>query len=208
MKITRILSASVLAGAVLLSGTACSMLDGKKDEKISSSSTAPAESQAVETEEAVEAVDEQQAVANTVNGFYAYVSVPENAEVIKQAGEPLKGRGATATDEELNQLVESLPEGFYYFDTSSPDLIKNAYVQLLMGAGVMSSGKMEANVPADVVVVDGDTATIDSSAIETKMDGEKIDVPANADTPALNLKKNESGSWVMIADEITGLTNK
>lgn len=208
MKITRILSASVLAGAVLLSGTACSMLDGKKDEKISSSSTAPAESQAVETEEAVEAVDEQQAVANTVNGFYAYVSVPENAEVIKQAGEPLRGRGATASDEELNQLVESLPEGFYYFDTSSPDLIKNAYVQLLMGAGVMSSGKIEANTPADAVVIDGDTATIDSRAIETKLNGEKIDVPSNADTQALNLKKNESGSWVMVADEISGITNK
>lgn len=208
MKITRILSASVLAGAVLLSGTACSMLDGKKDEKISSSSTAPAESQAVETEEAVEAVDEQQAVANTVNGFYAYVSVPENAEAIKQAGEPLQGRGATASDEELNQLAESLPEGFYYFDTSSPDLIKNAYVQLLMGAGVMSSGKMEANVPADVVVVDGDTATIDSTAIEVMMDGEKIDVPSNADAQALKLKKDESGSWVMVADAISGITKK
>lgn len=206
MKITRILSASVLAGAVLLSGTACSMLDGKKDEKISSSSAAkPAESQAVETSEAV---DEKQAVADTVNGFYAYVSAPENEEKIKQAGEPVRGHGATASDEELNQLVESLPEGFQYFDTSSPELIKNAYVQLLMGAGVMSSGKMEANVPADIVVVDGDTATINSTAIEVKMNGEKIDVPSNAEAQALKLKKNESGSWVMIAEAANEVTAK
>lgn len=195
MKITRILSASVLAGAVLLSGTACSMMDMNKQSESSSSAEAkPSESQSVET-----AVDEQQAVADVVNGYYTYVSTPGNLDEVKQAGEPLKGRGATASDEELNQLVASLPEGFAYFDTSNPELIKNAYVQLLVGAGVMSVANMDMNSPASAVTVEGDTATVNPALVEMTVNGEKVDNSTISSSP-IKLKKNETGSWVMIAD--------
>lgn len=197
MKITRILSASVLAGAVLFSGTACSMLDmGKKSESSSSASAKPSESQSNET-----AVDEQQAVADVVNGYYTYVSTPGNLDEIKQAGEFLKGRGATASEEELNQLVDSLPEGFAYFDTSSPDLTKNAYVQLLVGAGIMSAAKMEMNTPPSAVTVNGDNATVDSTKIEVNVNGKKIDIPSSAASKAIKLKKDDLGVWVMVADD-------
>jgi hypothetical protein len=195
MKITRTLSASVLAGAVLLSGTACSMMDMNKKSESSSSATAePSETQSVET-----TVDEQQAVADVVNGYYTYVSTPGNLDEVKQAGEPLKGRGATASDEELNQLAASLPEGFAYFDTSNPELIKNAYVQLLVGAGVMSVANMDMNTPASAVTVEGDTATVNPALVEMTANGEKVDNSTISSSP-IKLKKNETGSWVMIAD--------
>lgn len=195
MKITRILSASVLAGAVLLSGTACSMMDMNKKSESSSSATAePSETQSVET-----TVDEQQAVADVVNGYYTYVSTPGNLNEVKQAGEPLKGRGATASEEELNQLAASLPEGFAYFDTSNPELIKNAYVQLLVGAGVMSVANMDMNTPASAVTVEGDTATVNPALVEMTANGEKVDNSTISSSP-IKLKKNETGSWVMIAD--------
>jgi hypothetical protein len=195
MKITRILSASVLAGAVLLSGTACSMMDNNKSEtKVSASA------EATEIVETVNAVSDETAVADVVNGFYTYVSDPANKDTIKDAGEPLRGHGATATEEELNGLVASLPEGFAFFDTSNPELIKNAYVQLLLGSGLMSNGKVEASVPESAVTVTGDEATVDSSAVVVKIDGKQQESPATA-TP-LKLKKDESGAWVMIADSI------
>lgn len=194
MKITRILSASVLAGAVLLSGTACSMLnDNKSETKVSASA------EAVET---ANTVSEETAVAEVVNGFYTYVSDPANAATIKDAGEPLRGHGATATQEELDNLVASLPEGFAFFDTSNPELIKNAYVQLLLGSGLMGNGKMEASVPDSAVTVTGDEATVDSSQVVVKLDGKEQKSPATA--APLKLKKDETGTWVMIADSLMG----
>jgi hypothetical protein len=203
MKITQILSASVLAGAVLFSGTACSAQSTEKAPESSSSAQAlPVETP---TATVTPAVDEREAAARTVNDYYAYVSDPDNLQKIQDAGAPLKGRGATATDAELKTMVEALPLGFQYFDTSSADLIKNAYVQLLMGASVMGSANMELTTPAEAVTVAGDTATVNTLKIETVLDGKKIEVPANASVPDLKMKKDDSGNWVMIAEAIEGM---
>jgi hypothetical protein len=204
MKISKILSASVLAGAVLFSGTACAAgsSDDKPAEASASAQVTPSETP---TAEVTPAVDEREAAARTVNDYYSFVSDPDNLQKIQDAGAPLKGRGATATDAELQTLVESLPLGFQYFDTSTADLIKNAYVQLLMGASVMGSANMELTAPADSVTVTGDTATMDTSKIETIVDGKAIDAPANSSFPDLNMKKDDSGNWVMIAEEIEGM---
>lgn len=205
MKISKILSASVLAGAVLFSGTACaaSSSNDKPAEASASAQVTPSETP---TAEVTPAVDEREAAARTVNDYYAFVSDPDNLKKIEAAGAPVKGHGNTATDAELQTLVEALPLGFQYFDTSTPDLIKNAYVQLLMGASVMSSANMELTVPAEAVTVTGDTATVNTSKIETILNSKKIDVPANSNVPDLQMKKNDKGDWVMIAEEITGGT--
>lgn len=201
MKITRILSASVLAGAVLLSGTACSILDmGKKPEATSSASAAPEPSES-ESIEAVETVSEEQAVADVVNGYYTYVLMADSLAEIKQAGEPFNGR-SSVTDEELNDLVTSLPQGFQYFDTSYSELIKNAYIHLLAGASVGETMPgVEIVMPAEAVTVEGDTATVNSTMAEISNDGEPV--VSEADPYAsdlINLKKNDSGSWVIVAE--------
>lgn len=203
MKITKILSVSVLAGAVLLSATACSAPSPEKNpESSSSSQVAPVETP---TSEATPAIDEREAAAQTVNDYYAFVADPENAQKIDYAGAPVKGHGATATEAELKTMVEALPLGFQYFDTSSPDLIKNAYLQLIMGSSVMSSAKMELNMPADAVTVTGDTATVKMSKLETVVNGKKVDVPENPSMPDLKMKKDDTGNWVMIAEPIPGM---
>lgn len=209
MKITRILSASVLAGAVLFAGTACSAQNSDKGPSDSNPSVAATAPDAKPTEtpagKVTPAVDERSAAAQTVNDYYAFVADPENAQKIDDAGAPIKGHGATATEAELKTMVEALPLGFQYFDTSSPDLIKNAYLQLIMGSSVMSSAKMELNLPADAVTVTGDTATVKMSKLETVVNGEKVDVPENSSVTDLKMKKDDSGNWVMIAEPIPGM---
>lgn len=211
MKISRMLSASVLAGAVLFSGTACSMLNNEKEDSNPSIAAQPTDKKPAESATPSEAptvkttsvVEEQEAAARTVNDYYSYVSDPSNEAAIEAAGAPLSGRGGTASAEELKQLTEALPLGFQYFDTSTPDLIKNAYVQLIIGSSIMSKGTMEANVPASAVTINGDTATVDSTDIEIKLNGEKVPMES-ASSQILKLKKADSGYWVMIAEEITG----
>ena len=212
MKITRILSASVLAGAVLLSTTACSVSDmfsetGSSTASATASAPAsPEPSESSQAEETTDTVSEQEAVAEVVNGYYTYVLMKGNLADIQAAGEPLDGK-ATVTDEELTTLINSLPEGFQYFDVSSPELIRNAYGQLLAGGSVgeVAKGVVEIVTPADAVTVDGDRATVNTTLASVTRDGEELNTtqdPYAADL--LNLKKNDSGSWVMVAEAPKG----
>ena len=203
MKFSRILSASVLAGAVLFAGSACAAPNSTQSkvqpETNSSAEAKPAKNQDAQT---APAVDEKQAVAEVVNGYYTYVSIPSNFAEIEQAGAPLMGRGAEASDDELKQLVDSIPQGFQYFDTSTSDNIKNAYAQLIMGATVMKKGNIEVHVPASAVTVAGDTATLQTTGIDFTVNGEKSPVSSTSGTQILKLKKDESGSWVMIPEDL------
>lgn len=202
MKINRILLASALAGAVLLSATACAT---QNPDKSSESSTAVQMKTVEDRTAATPAV--RAAVAKTVNEYYAYVSDPSNLPEIEKASEPVKDHAKKATNEELNALVDALPTAFKYFDTSSPDLIKNAYAQLTMGARVLSRGKMNLSVPEDAFTVDGDIVTVDVSKTETILNGKKIQAPSNSGMFALKFKKSDAGAWIMIAEPIPGLSS-
>lgn len=146
------------------------------------------------------------AVAKTVTDYYSYVSDPHNHAAIEEASDPIKGDGKSVTDEELKTLVAALPLGFKYFDTSTPDLIKNAYVQLAMGARVLSKGSIHMDVPSDSVTVDGDVATVDMSKTKAVSNGTKIQVLVNSGVSSLQLKKNHKGSWVMLAEGARGIS--
>lgn len=188
MKISKILAVTVIAGAVLLSGTACSGSDmGKKSEENVSTTAKPSETPAV---------SDKQAIANVVSGYYGYVFNTDNLISIKKAGEILKGN-PKPTDEDLKVLVTNLPEGFKYFDTSSSTLIKNAYDQLYMTAD-MNTDKMEIVVPEEAITVKGDTATVNQAKFSVTINGGKID---NSHTTAelMKLKKTGIGSWVIVA---------
>lgn len=214
MKITKILSASVLAGAVLFSGTACSVLDGGKKAEGSPSASAsqaptatessspegqPTETSEAPSEETSDAAVE--GVLETVNGYYAFSTDSSSLAKTQAAASALNGK-ETVTDEELATLVDGFPEGFKYFDTSSPQLIKNAYIQLLAGAtaGQSMSGT-KIVVPAEAVTYDGgDTATVNPTVIIITQNGEIV--PSESDpyaTELINLVKKD-GKWVMVGE--------
>lgn len=145
-------------------------------------------------------------MVSTVNDYYSYVSNPGHSAAIEKASEKISGNGKSATNEELQALVDAIPAGFKYFDTSTPDLIKNAYVQLIMGSRSMGNAAIKLDVPSDAVSVDGDNATVDVSKTETLLNGKKIEAPASPGMLALKLKKNNAGTWVMIAEGVPNLT--
>lgn len=198
MKINRAIPTAILAAGIILSASACAPSDDKKAE---SSSSPSAEQSVTASPEATVKTDERVDVAATVNDFYTYVSDPENATKIVDAGTPLKGHGGSATDAELKTLADALPDGFRYFDTSSPALIRNAYVQLLMGSSIMSKGTMTVHVPEAAVTVNDKTATVDSTKLDITLNGEKTPVPSSSASQVLNMKKDAAGQWVMIADD-------
>lgn len=203
MKIAQIISASALAGAILLSSTACS---GNGDDKTAEPHSS-SQIVTVETNASTGMTSkDKKAVADAVNSYYSYVSDPTHLAEIQKAAEPFKDHAKKVTDEELKALVAALPAGFKYFDTSSSNLIKTAYTQLFMAASITSKGSMEINVPVEAISFDGDTATVNAVKMETKLNGKKIETPANPSTLALKLKKNDSGSWVMVAASVPGLS--
>lgn len=206
MNITKILSASVLAGAVLLSATACSAPDaGEKSNAGANASatatpTANVDASAVATPSETAAVSDTKAVVDVVNGFYTYVLNKENADDIQKAAESLQGNAAQTgepTDEQIATLVKNLPEGFKYFDTSSSDLIKNAYGQLYI-VSVTNTSDMSIVAPEEAATVEGDTATVDPVKFTMTVDGEKITNGTTSSDP-IKLKKNADGAWVMVA---------
>ena len=212
MKITKILSASVLAGAVLFSGTACSFIDGgTKTESSPSASQDPkstaSESPESEPAETSETSSEEnsdstiEGVLETVNGYYAFATDSSSLAKTQEAARPLDGK-ESVTDEELATLVAAFPEGFQYFDTSNPQLIKNAYVQLISGAeaGQAMPGT-KIVVPTEAVTYDGgDTATVNPTAIIISQNGEIV--PSESDpyaTELINLVKKDN-KWVIVAE--------
>jgi hypothetical protein len=208
MKFTRALPASILMASVMLSASACAPAKEKTPEPsttptieqsftpVASPDTQTPAPSASDTSN----IDEVAAAASTINGYYSYIANPENMSKIQDAGIPLNGHGATATAEELNTLAEALPDGFRYFDTSSPDLIKNAYAQLFVGSKIMNRAAMTVSVPKDAVVISGDEATISSDKTEITVNGKTGPVPSIMGMQDLKLKKVDSGNWLIVAD--------
>lgn len=200
MKFARILTASVFAGAVLVSATACS--------SPAVDPTAAAQAKIVDEQivNRTPASGKNAEVARTVSDFYVYASDPSNLAKIEEAGAPIKGHGKTVSNEELDALVKALPAGFKYFDTSSPDRIKNAYIQLTMGARTLSREAAQLQVFDEAVSIDGDTATVRMVKTETVPSHKKPLIFLNSGMAELKLKKNDSGKWVMSAEALPGIS--
>jgi hypothetical protein len=120
---------------------------------------------------------------------------------IQDAGIPLNGHGATASPAELNALAAALPDGFKYFDTSSPELIKNAYAQLFVGSKILNRASVTVSVPKDAVAINGVEATASSDKTEFTVNGKTGPVPSIMGMQDLKLKKDDSGNWVIVADD-------
>lgn len=218
MKLTHALSASVIAGALLFSATACSAPKKDSEEspspqvtatatatpsaEVTPSATAsetpaaevPTESPA-ELEETSNSPAEE--IASTVSGYYDFVATEGSLDAVKGAG-----LTPNATDAELKEIAASF-EGLQYFDTSSSENIKNAINQLYARA-TQSERKPGATVavPVDAVKINGDTATVKASAIEVTVDGATGSATESPyfEHDEINLVKKADGSWGMIAE--------
>lgn len=207
MKITKILSASVLAGAVLFSASGCSSAEVKTDNTAGtdiatsspaapSSTAAPSESPTVTSDAA-----DLDGVLLAINGYYYYVSQPDSSDKLKDAEASITER--PASDEALKQFAEEFSEGFKYFDTSTSEKINKAYKALMIGtsAGKLNEG-LKMTIPGDSVTITGDTATVNTTHLKVTLDGEKkrVTPEENPDEKDIvNLVKNDSGSWVIVA---------
>lgn len=195
MKITRILSASMLAGAVLLSGTACAANTPEPNE----SSTSAQNNDQV----SANTVEDTNNILSTVNGYYSFIANSENYEKVKASGAELAGK--EASDEQLSAMASNFPEGYQYFDTSSSKLIQNAYKAMMLGTGSLRIGDpLTITAPAEAVTVDGDKASLNTTWITVTEKGitKPTEPESNPDSSdVIDLVKKDDGSWVIIAKE-------
>lgn len=201
MRTTQILATSILIGAVLLSGTACTA--NSTPEK-----TATASSQL--SKEQSQTNDDTSKILTTVNGYYSFISNPETYDKVKTAGADLTG--VQANDEQLKTLASDFSEGFQYFDTSDSQAIRNAYKAMMIGSSSLRMGSsVGITAPADAVTVDDDKATVNTTWIKVVKNGKELPVQpeSNPDSSDLiNLVKQEDGTWVIVAkDSSTKLTS-
>lgn len=189
MKISKIISVSMLAGAVLLSGTACSANNDTKPTASSQPST--------------NTVKDEIHVVETVNGYYSFITSSGSYDKVKAAGAELVGKAAS--DDQLNAMVSNFPEGFKYFDTSNAQNIKSAYQAMMLSTGSLRDREgMKITVPEEAVAIDGNTATVNTTWITLIENGSAhpTEPESNPDmSDYINLVKKDDGSWVIVAKE-------
>lgn len=202
MKFPKILTVAAIAG-LLMASSACSAPNKPE------SSASAAQMSTIEepvTDRKIPTGDGAHA-AEVVSDFYAYISDPANLSKIKEASAPIRGHGKKSTEDELASLVAALPDGFRFFDTSSPDLIKNAYVQLSMGARALSTDAVKLQIFNESVNVDGSSATVKMVKTEVLPKIQKPRPLLNSGMPEVILGKNDSGKWVMKAEPLPGMSS-
>lgn len=191
MKISKTLSAGILASTLLLGATACTTgTDTGTDTGVEKSVQSEAE---VKTE-----------VASTVNGLLTYLSQEENFEKLAGATDGLDPEGSN--DEIAKAIKEKAPEAFAYFDAHDTQTIADSYsymAELIMGLSLDTD--VERTIPEDAVTVDGDTAKVDGTKMVTVVDGETMPAtdPATEtdESNFINLIKVD-GKWLVKAPAV------
>jgi hypothetical protein len=137
-------------------------------------------------------------ILNVVNGFYDYAEKEDSLDNLMEAGQLIQQQGAL-TDEQAKAIVASVPDAFKYFDTSTPENVKNAYNELTATAmGVKTAGTaVKFNVSVEAVNYKGDTATVDKNNVEVSINGE-VQPTFPGDPNNLNLVKKD-GKWLIVA---------
>lgn len=204
LKINHILSASLLASAVILSGTACAASSIPEGRNTPTTATADATASAESTysADATDSTEDTAKILTTVNGYYDFITSPNSDEKIKTAAADLVGKAAT--DKQLQAFAEDFSEGFQYFDTSDSTLIKRAYT-VMSGASLslQAQGSITISIPADAVTVDGDTATVNTTWISATKNGKKLGTAPESypdESDLTHLVKKDDGSWVIVAN--------
>lgn len=197
MNLRHILAASAVASALILTGAACSSPDTAPVEVTSPVAITPSASPVPNI--STPNNSDVDAILITVNGFYAYVTTPENASKISAAGERFANR-TEVTDEEVLQFAKDYPEIFQHFDVSTPDNIKSAYGQLVTGASLAQTAPgIKIVAPAESVKLNGDTATVNSTMVTVSTPEKTMDSAADPNSTDLIDVVKKDGKWLMVA---------
>lgn len=144
------------------------------------------------------------AAVSTVNEFYDVLEDIDSYSEIKA----LQEANRDLSKEEKLHLVATQLRGMQYFDTSSEEKIIQGY--LMLAGGLESSEQLRSSnktgaieevkitIPADAVVVSGDTAKVDLTKGTLSLDGvEKVN-PDTVKNISLTMKKQPDGHWVLV----------
>lgn len=217
MKLTHVLSASVIAGALLFSTTGCSPAKDENSKPVSSTSatasatvtpsevpspttTATTEGGSVADAPVVSDTADVEAIAVTVGSYYNFVASAGALDKVKAAASALP-QDLNGVD--TNQVAVGFPEGLKYFDTSSSANLTNALSELYART-TQSERKPGAtvSVPTEAVTVNGNDATIDTSKVLVTVNG--VTGPSTKspyfEMEQINLVKKADGSWGMIPE--------
>lgn len=200
MNLRHILASSAVASALIFTVAACSSPAPAPVEVTSPVAITPsAPTSAPVSSPSAQVNGEEQAILTTVNGFYDYVTTPENADKIAAAGERFADR-TEVSNEEVHQLAKDYPEVFQYFDTSTPENIKNAYGQMVTGASLAKTiPGIKIVVPLEAVKQNGETATVNSTMVTVSTPEKKMDSAADPNSTNLIDVVKKDGKWLMVA---------
>lgn len=212
MKAHPIITSTFIAGALLLLGTGCA--DAGKDTKNDNANVSPSSASATATPSSSSTVaatpdEDKSAVLKSAQSFYDTI---KDKAVIDKLKESTKDFGVEQpSDEKLKKLVADNPQPFSIFDTSTSENIKNAYVQLVMGASIANMGEdLKFTVAPEAVKIDDSThATVDPTYVQV-FSGDKLlndpktteVVPAPEDSKVKAVKQD--GKWILIPLKLQG----
>lgn len=200
MKLSYTLSASAIAGALLLSGCVPSNDTAPSESAVATPAEQTSPEAPEESSKAEPVTTEAEKVANAVSAYYDYVTSEMSLELIEDV---LAANNPEAGNSGMQSVIDKNPEVFASFDTSSADNISNSVNQVY--ARSMQTGrysKTTAAVPVEAVTVNGDRATVDAGKILITVNGTTH--PATFapyfELSHINLVRNVDGAWVMIPE--------
>lgn len=144
---------------------------------------------------AAEVADTKQ-IQDRINEWYGYILNPANKETIIQAGKGFKAQeDGHLSEADTQVLLKRLPQGFKFYDTSSPENIENAYVQMATGAifGGQQGTFTVRLVPSGVSFY-SDQASIDLSQVKLYKDGILQEAPETGEFQMIKI----DGQWFLV----------
>ncbi len=164
MKITKTLSATLIASSLIFGATACSAEPDSVEATAEATVGDNTENKSQE-QDSTKAVEEVVAVNDEV---FAYFGDDENIDTIQGV---IQNNDLSQSDEEVaNLLKEKLPEAFAFFDTDDTESIASAFVymsQIATNPAFMDDTDATVTTPKEAVTVTGDTATVDRSQLKS-----------------------------------------
>lgn len=187
MTILKTLSVSLLAGSMLFGAVSCGTSD---------TGNSPSPSAGVSSVDQ-EAQDKKE-IVSAINELYAYGAEPGTMQAMQELGLSLK---PGASDAEVGRhLLEGNPEAFARYDTSKDLYVAMAYLNLVnVSNALMERDFQNMTITEDAVTVNGDTATVDESAVGSTITSNAApEVTIESDGKTVELVKKD-GKWLIKA---------
>lgn len=202
MKFRYALSVSVMAGAILLSSTACSPNTADNQTPPTNS---PVSATASATVEATPTVSEKEKVQQVAQEYFDVIQDKEAIDKLRQDAAAFSAN--EPTEAEVQQFVKDNPKAFKHLDTSTVEHVQGGFIQLIMSAA--SGLKYEVTPESVTVAADETTASVDPALVKIYQGGKLMNDPAVTESlPTEESAKTQlvkkDGEWKIVP--FTGTT--